>query len=166
MGAPATRAEPAFTVELEQPADAVAIEALIARAFGPGRFAKTAERLREHSAPIEGLCFVTRAEGVLTGSVRLWPVVIGEEAGAFLGPIAVDAAARDHGLGAALVEASCRAAEAHGLPWVLLVGDPPYFNRFGFERAAVTLPGPVDARRVLVRTLTGSPAPAGAVRRP
>jgi predicted N-acetyltransferase YhbS len=108
---------------------------------------------------------VAREGGRIVGSVRLWPIRIGQARAAFLGPIAVDAAHRKGGLGARLVEQCLAAAEEFGLAAVLLVGDTPYFGRFGFERAQrVTLPGPVDARRVLVKVLTGE-APMGAVAR-
>lgn len=161
MSASAAPAQP--LIAPEQPGDAFGVEAVVAAAFGPGRFAKTAERLREGSNPIAG--FVAR-EGVrVVGSVRLWPITIGDTPAAFLGPIAVDEVHRKGGLGARLVEAAVGAADALGLPAVLLVGDVPYFGRFGFERAVdVTLPGPVDARRLLVRVLKGA-APTGAVSR-
>ena len=123
---------------------------------------KTAERLREGSTPVAG--FVAREDGRVVGSVRLWPVAIGGAPAAFLGPIAVDAAHRKGGLGAQLVEACLAAAHGLGLASVLLVGDEPYFGRFGFVRADVTLPGPVDPRRVLVKVLAGE-APSGAALR-
>lgn len=151
-------------ITLEQPGDAFGVEAVVSAAFGPGRFAKTAERLREGSAPMAG--FVAREGARVVGSVRLWPINIGETLAAFLGPIAVDEVHRKGGLGARLVEAAAAAADAAGLPAVLLVGDVPYFGRFGFERAVgVKLPGPVDARRLLVRVLKGE-APAGKVSTP
>lgn len=147
--------EPAFLIDVEQPADAAAVEALVDQAFGPGRFAKTAERLREGSTPIPGLCFVVREAGLVAGTVRLWPVEAAGVRLAFLGPIAVDAGRRSDGLGAALVERACAAAKAAGWAGVLLVGDEPYFGRFGFKRVKVALPGPVDPRRVLLRDLAG-----------
>jgi len=145
----------------EAPGDAFGVEAVVAAAFGPGRFAKTAERLREGSAPIAG--FVAREGARIVGSVRLWPIRIGDAPAAFLGPIAVDAAHRKGGLGARLVEQCLIAAEALSLEAVLLVGDTPYFGRFGFVRAEdVILPGPVDPRRVLIRAPEGK-APTGLV---
>jgi predicted N-acetyltransferase YhbS len=145
--------EPPFLIDVEQLADAAAVEALVDQAFGPGRFAKTAERLREGSAPIAGLCFVVREAGLVVGTVRLWPVEAAGVRLAFLGPIAVDASRRSDGLGAALVETACAAAEAAGWPGVLLVGDEPYFGRFGFKRAKIALPGPVNPARVLLLEL-------------
>lgn len=160
---PRARPEDQPAITPEAPGDAFGVEAVVTAAFGPGRFAKTAERLREGSTPIAG--FVAREGGRLLGSVRLWPIRIGETPAAFLGPIAVDAAHRKGGLGARLVEACLAEAERLGLPAVLLVGDMPFFGRFGFEPAhGLILPGPVDGRRVLIKVLKGA-APAGLVSR-
>ncbi|MBI2260972.1 MAG: N-acetyltransferase [Caulobacterales bacterium] len=155
LDAPTT---PALRIDAETPADAPAIEALVLAAFGPGRFAKTAERLRERAAVVAG--FVARDGERLLGSVRLWSIAIDGRPALFLGPIAVAADNRKAGLGAELVQACLgRAAEA-GLG-VLLVGDAPYFGRFGFTAAPeVRLPGPVDPRRLLWR---GDRQPVGAV---
>ena len=132
----------------ETPADAQGVEALVLGAFGPGRFAKTAERLREGSTPVAG--FVAREGGRVIGSVRLWPVTIGETPALVLGPIAVDAASRSDRLGAELVQACVARATTAGVGGVLLVGDRAYFERFGFTPAPdARLPGPVDRRRVL-----------------
>lgn len=150
-------------VEAETPADAPAVEALVLAAFGPGRFAKTAERLRERAGIEAG--FVVREGGRTVGSVRLWRVAVGETNALFLGPIAVDAASRRAGLGADLVAACVAHAKAAGTGGVLLVGDPPYFERFGFQVApGVRLPGPVDPRRVMwlpvgVEAVEGMTAP-------
>jgi predicted N-acetyltransferase YhbS len=164
MSAPATDALP-LCIEPETPFDRSAIEALVDAAFGPGRFAKTAERLREGSKPLADCSFVAREAGHVVGTVRLWPAAIGDTPVAFLGPIAVDSVRRRGGLGAQLIEHACAAAEAAGWPAVLLVGDTPYFGRFGFERADVRLPGPVDPRRVLLRMFGGRAALAGNVRK-
>jgi predicted N-acetyltransferase YhbS len=147
----------------ETPFDAAAIARVVDRAFGPGRYAKTAERLREDSEPIAGLA--ARIGREVIGSVRLWPVTAGEVRAAFLGPIAVEAAWRSGKVGASLVEACIERARALGLSGVLLVGDAPYFGRFGFEVAPLAvLPGPVDQRRVLWLSLDGSTAEGGVVR--
>ena len=145
-------------IDVETADDAIAVEALVLAAFGPGRFAKTAERLRERAPVAAG--FVAREGGVLLGSARLWSITIGGTPALFLGPIAVAAENRRAGLGAELVQACLtRAAEA-GLG-VLLVGDAPYFGRFGFAVAPdVRLNGPVDPRRVLWR---GDLLPVGLV---
>jgi len=138
----------------EQPDDAPAVDGLIERAFGPGRYAKAAERLREGNRPLLELSFVAKAGGEVVGCVRMWPVRIGETPALLLGPFAVDETFRSRGLGAALIVRACEAAIAAGHALVLLVGDEPYFGPLGFVRAPqVILPGPVDQRRVLVRTL-------------
>ncbi len=128
------------------------------RAFGPGRFVKTAERLREHSAPLADLSFVAMRGEDLLGSVRLWPIFVFDEKAnhyeplAFLGPIVVDDAVRGLGIGKQLINASLEASFSKGLRAVLLVGSQTYFKPFGFEKADdITLPGPVDANRVLIR---------------
>lgn len=136
-------------IAAETPDDAAAVEGLVLDAFGPGRFAKTAERLREGASVAAG--FVAREGGVAVGSVRLWTITVGGQPALFLGPIAVAADSRRAGLGAELVQACLAWAEERGLG-VLLVGDAPYFGRFGFEAAtAARLPGPVDPRRVMWR---------------
>jgi predicted N-acetyltransferase YhbS len=141
--------------------DAAAVARVVEAAFGPGRYAKTAERLREGSEPQVG--FVMRGTDGVIGSVRLWPIVIGQTPATFLGPIAVDRSWREAGLGAGLVEACVAWAREQGLAGILLVGDAPYFGRFGFERIeGVTLPGPVDQARVLWLSLDGT-LPSGPV---
>ncbi len=143
-------------IEIEATADAGAVEALVLDAFGPGRFAKTAERLRERARVAAG--FVAREDGRVIGSVRLWAITVGGDPALFLGPIAVEADSRRAGLGADLVQACLDHAGKSG---ILLVGDLPYFGRFGFQPAPdVRLAGPVDQRRVLWR---GEAAAAGAV---
>ena len=140
----------------ELPEHARAVEVLVDRAFGPGRFAKSSERLREGNRKLDDCSFVALAEGRVIGSVRLWPVTVGGTPVAFLGPLAVDADERSHGLGQALVEAACAAAAQAGWRAVLLVGDAPYFARIGFSAgpgAKATMPGPADQRRVLVKAL-------------
>ena len=134
-------------IEIEASADAAAIEALVLAAFGPGRFAKTAERLRERARIAAG--FVAREDGQIIGSVRLWAITVGGEPALFLGPIAVSAASRRAGLGADLVQACVDHAGEIG---ILLVGDLPWFGRFGFRPAPdARLGGPVDQGRVLWR---------------
>jgi predicted N-acetyltransferase YhbS len=145
----ASNAAGELVIEPETPADATVVAALVDAAFGPGRYAKTAERLREHNTPIATMSFVAREGAQVTGSVRLWPITVGDTAAVFLGPIAVDSAGRRRGVGAELVERACAAARAEGANAVLLVGDDPYFGRFGFQPVKVTLPGPVDPHRVL-----------------
>ncbi|MBB5746459.1 GNAT family N-acetyltransferase [Brevundimonas variabilis] len=162
MSAPAVALTP-LRISPETPFDRAAIEGLVLRAFGPGRFAKTAERLREQSTLAAG--FVARDGDRIVGSVRLWAITVAGHAAVFLGPIAVEADRRGGGLGADLVQACVDHARSSGVAGVLLVGDLPYFARFGFEPApSVTLPGPVDRRRVMWLPLT-EPVPTGAAKR-
>lgn len=143
----------------ETPADRDAVEALVLDAFGPGRFAKTAERIRE-SARIAA-AFTAHEDGRLIGSVRLWSIAVDGLDALFLGPITVAKDARRGGLGADLVGACIGEARQKGVAGILLVGDAPYFSRFGFQPApAVRLPGPADPRRVLWLPIT-SAAPSG-----
>ncbi|HXU99392.1 MAG TPA: N-acetyltransferase [Caulobacteraceae bacterium] len=138
-------------------------DGLIAGAFGPGRYAKAAERLREGSEPAAGLSFLAWIDGRAVGAVRLWPIVIGETAALLLGPIAVDEADRGAGIGAALVRRACEAASAAGHHLILLVGDEEYFARMGFAAAParrIEMPGPVDQNRVLAKGLTAGAADA------
>ncbi|WP_291839610.1 GNAT family N-acetyltransferase [Brevundimonas sp.] len=144
-------------IDAETPADAASVEALVMAAFGPGRYAKTAERIREQAGVAAG--FVAREDGRVIGAVRLWTILVGDRPALFLGPITVSADSRKGGLGADLVQACIDHA---GLTGVLLVGDAPYFGRFGFRHASdVRLQGPVDPRRVL---WLGEGEPSGIVR--
>jgi predicted N-acetyltransferase YhbS len=137
-----------FAVAQERREDGVAVDAIVTAAFGPGRFARTAERLREGSAPVAG--FVGHEGGQVIGSVRLWPILVGDTGALFLGPIAVDAARRSAGLGRELVQACIDHARITGAAGILLVGDRAYFEPFGFTPAEdAILPGPVDRARVL-----------------
>jgi predicted N-acetyltransferase YhbS len=157
----------------ERPADAPLADAVIARAFGPGRYAKAAERPREDNEPIAALSFIAWIDGRAVGCVRLWPISIGDAAALLLGPIAVDERERSLGIGAALIRRACDAARLAGHRLVLLVGDEPYFGAFGFAAAParqVRMPGPVDQARVLVAGLApgavdGLAGPVRAARR-
>ncbi|WP_339914995.1 N-acetyltransferase [uncultured Brevundimonas sp.] len=154
--------DPTVRIDVETAADAAAVEAVVLAAFGPGRFAKTAERLREQMVSLAG--FVAREDHRVIGSVRLWPIRVGDTDALFLGPIAVEAVSRRAGLGADLVAACVDHARAEGVSGVLLVGDMPYFSRFGFAPSPdVDLPGPVDRRRLLWLPLT-VPSVSGPVR--
>lgn len=142
-----------LTFTHEAPQDQPAIEALLDRAFGPGRFVKSSERVREFADFAPELSFCAWADGELLGVVRMWRVRVGAAQLVFLGPLAVDTHQQSAGVGGALVERACEAARQAGEAGVLLVGDVPYFARFGFEAEpakAVVMPGPVDQRRVLV----------------
>jgi predicted N-acetyltransferase YhbS len=154
-------------IRSEMPADAAAVEALNSESFGPGRFAKSAWRLREGVAPVAGLSFVA-ADGMapsgdgqkilLRGSVRFWPISVGGHQELLLGPLAVHSSQRGKGIGIALMQAGIEAARQG--PWrgVLLVGDEPYYNKVGFSRlppGRVRFPGPVDQNRILGLSLKG-----------
>lgn len=143
---------PAWQIRLEAPGDIDAIEALNAASFGPGRFAKSAYRLREGVHPVRDLSFVAIEHGTLRGSVRFWPITVGGHQELLLGPLAVQSDQRGRGIGIALMQAGIEAAQKG--PWhgILLVGDEPYYARVGFARLApgrVKFPGPVDQNRIL-----------------
>ena len=147
-------AEGALAFALERTDDGPLVDDLIDRAFGPGRFAKTAERLREGNRLRADLSVCAWDGLVLVGAARQWPVRIGHAPAVFLGPFAVEAAWRSRGLGAALIARACGLAQAQGERLTLLVGDMAYFGALGFERAPpgkVVLPGPVDPKRILWR---------------
>jgi len=146
----------ALTILPETPDDAVAIERLHERTFGPGRFAKTAYRLREQAAHHAELSFTARTGTLLVGSVRLTPICIGETKALLLGPLTVEPAFRECGVGQALIERALRDASAKGHRLVVLVGDEPYYGKSGFKPippGRVTMPGPVDPARLLVAEL-------------
>ncbi len=139
-------------IEPESPDDAEAIERLNERVFGPGRFAKTAYRLREEAAPDFTLSFVARVGTMLIGANRMTPILIGETPALLLGPLTVEPVFRSQGIGEKLVLRSLEAARGVGAKVAILVGDEPYYSRMGFKRAPpgrVRLPGPVDPARVL-----------------
>ena len=163
--------QPALRYQAERPEDAPAVEALVDRAFGPGRFTKSSERVREFALFRPGLSFCAWHDGRLVGVVRQYLVEVSRRPVIFLGPLAVEEDERKHGAGAGLVEHACAAARAAGYGAVLLVGDEPYFRRMGFSAAPaaqVRMPGPVDQRRVLVCALVpgGDEGLAGAIKAP
>jgi len=137
--------------------DAEPIERLHERAFGPGRFARTAFRLREGAGRRPDLNFTAHVGTFLVGSIRLTPVVMGGAPGLMLGPIAVEPAFMSRGIGYSLMEAALAAAREKGDSRVILVGDEPYYQRAGFSKVPpgrLTLPGPVDPERLLWMALT------------
>jgi predicted N-acetyltransferase YhbS len=141
-----------WQIRLEAPEDAARVEALNAESFGPGRFAKSAYRLREGVDPIASLSFVAVENGILRGSVRFWPITVGGHEELLLGPLAVQSDQRGRGIGIALMQAGIQAAQKG--PWrgILLVGDEPYYTKAGFSRlppGRVKFPGPVDQNRIL-----------------
>jgi predicted N-acetyltransferase YhbS len=152
----------------ERPKDGPAADALIDAAFGPGRFTKVSERVREFAEFAPELSVCAWRGGRMVGVVRQWRVRCGAAPVVFLCPIAVDAEERSGGVGAMLVEAACTAAKAAGEAAIVLVGDEPYFGKFGFSAAAakdVVLPGPVDPKRTLTAVLKpGGAALSGPIR--
>ena len=141
-----------FGLRDERPGDAAARDLLLDAAFGPARFAKTCERLREGRLPAQALSFVAVDEGRLVGTLRFWHVDAGGRPGLMLGPLAVAASHRSAGIGRAMIEHGLGRARRLGHAAVILVGDAPYYGRFGFEHAPVrdlALPGPVDEARFL-----------------
>ncbi|UGA43904.1 N-acetyltransferase [Bradyrhizobium quebecense] len=142
-----------IAIRRERRSDVAAREALLDAAFGPGRFAKTSERLREGRKPARGLALVARRGGRLVGTLRLWPVVIGTgHACLLLGPLAVAEDARCLGIGAALMRQALQRAQRLGHRAVILVGDAAYYDRFGFSAAktgALRMPGPYQRDRLL-----------------
>jgi predicted N-acetyltransferase YhbS len=142
-----------ITIHHEKPADAPAREALLDAAYGPVRFTKTSERLREGRAPAEGMAFVAVEDGRIVGTVRLWHVSAGRGRPALLlGPLAVASDCRRRGIGTALVRRALRDARRKRHAAVLLVGDREFYGRFGFsaERTgALWMPGPHEPHRLL-----------------
>ncbi len=133
-------------------ADLPQIEKLDERAFGPGRFTRTAYRLREGVGPVPALSFVARVGKFLVGANIITPITCGGAPALLLGPLTVEPAFRSRGIGERLIRQSLDAARAQGHRLVILVGDEPYYSRFGFKRAPmgrILLPGPVDPARVL-----------------
>jgi predicted N-acetyltransferase YhbS len=146
----------ALTILSETKEDAPAIERLHERTFGPGRYAKTAYRLREQAAHRPDLSFTARIGSLLVGSVWLSPIRIGDTKALLLGPLTVEPAFRERGVGQALIERALDAARAKGHRLVILVGDEPYYGKTGFKRVPpgrATMPGPVDPGRLLVAEL-------------
>jgi predicted N-acetyltransferase YhbS len=127
------------------------VEALYDTCFAPGREALSSYRLREGVPPVARLCLVARDEGgILAGAIRFWPVRVGRAEALLLGPVAVHPTRQGEGLGALLMrEGLARAAEDRW-PRTMLVGDEPYYRRFGFARLdGVEMPPPTNPARVL-----------------
>ena len=145
-----------LTILQETPDDALAIERLHERTFGPGRYARTAVRIREGAAHRLDLSFTARIGTLLVGSVRLMPVRIGETPALMLGPLTIEPPFRRRGIGLALMQRALAVAKAGGQRLVVLVGDEPYYAKAGFKRipkGRARMPGPVDPRRLLVTEL-------------
>jgi predicted N-acetyltransferase YhbS len=142
----------------ERPRDAEAIEDMTAAAFGPDRFHKTVYRLREEVPPIKDLCFVALDQkSRLVASIRNWPILINDKWSAvLLGPLSIAPELRGLGYGKALMWHSMAQSRMQGHSRIVLVGDPEYYNQFGFRRDLalnIQLPGWVEERRFLALEL-------------
>jgi len=145
-----------LTILPESLQDAPAIERLHERTFGPGRYARTAYRIRERVAHIIDLSFTARIGTLLVGSVRLTRIRIGETRALLLGPLTVEPPFRRRGIGSALIERALGEARRSGHRLVVLVGDETYYGKAGFKRipkGQARMPGPVDPARLLVAEL-------------
>jgi len=149
----------ALAIAAEQPNDIAAREALLDRAMGPGRKRKSSEKLRRGRRPSEGLAFSAKdADGRLVGTVRLWDVTAGENGAPalLLGPLAVDPSVKSSGIGSVLMRHAIAEAGRLGHGAVLLVGDAPYYARFGFtarKTDTLSMPGPYEKSRFLALEL-------------
>ncbi|GGB34735.1 N-acetyltransferase [Roseibium aquae] len=153
-------------VRLETPEDDQGIQTLQAEAFGPGRFVRTAFRLREGVGHRTDLSFVATSGTTLAGSVRLTQIRIGHEKALLLGPLTVAPAFKNRGIGKTLLRTALEAAASCGERAVLLVGDAAYYAPLGFEPVPfgkITLPGPVDPARLLLARLNEAGPLEGAV---
>ena len=157
-----TGTAPAFSIAPEVPADIPAREALLDRAMGTKRKRKSSEKLRRGRLPAEGLAFVVRsADGALVGTVRLWNVRLGHGGAPalLLGPLAVEPTLKGAGIGKALMRHAISEATRLGHTAILLVGDAPYYARFGFSAEKtdrLAMPGPYEKERFLALELAGS----------
>lgn len=142
-------------LEEEAPGDWWEVEALYDLCFAPGREALSSYRLREGVPPVAALCLVARdSDGTLASAIRHWPVLVGEAPSLLLGPVAVHPTRQGEGLGALLIRESLILARQEGWDRVMLVGDAPYYARFGFARLqGVTMPPPTNPDRVLGHAL-------------
>jgi predicted N-acetyltransferase YhbS len=149
--------DPSVSILPETADDALAIERLHERTFGPGRYARTAFRIREERAHRLDLSFTARIGTLLVGSVRLTAVRIGETPALLLGPLTIEPPFRDKGIGKAMMERALKDADQKGHQLVVLVGDEPYYARVGFKRVpngVIKMPGPADPARILAVELT------------
>jgi predicted N-acetyltransferase YhbS len=142
-----------ISIRHERPSDIAAREALLDQAFGDARYRKSSERLREGRLPAEGLAFIAADGKRVVGTARLWNIGCGNAAQALLlGPVAVAADWRGRGIGASLVQRGVSEARRLGYAAVVLVGDAPYYSRFGFtadKTGRLVMPGPFERHRLL-----------------
>lgn len=141
-----------FAIRAERASDVALRETLLDACFGPDRFARTCQRIRDGRLPAAGLAFTAVRHGRLVGTVRLWHVSAGGRQSLVLGPLAVDPELRALGIGAALMNHAIAAARKLGHGSIILLGDAPYYERFGFSAAKAAelhLPGPFERERLL-----------------
>ncbi|WP_420861059.1 GNAT family N-acetyltransferase [Algirhabdus cladophorae] len=140
-----------YQVHQEGSEDRWEVEALYDLCFAPGREALSSYRLRDDAAPIAQLCLVARdSDAILAGAIRFWPIAVGDHKALLLGPIAVHPTRQGEGLGGILIRESLGAARALGWQRVVLVGDEPYYGKFGFEvLEGLEMPPPTNPQRVL-----------------
>ena len=147
-----------LSIRLETDGDGQVLSQLSADAFGPGRFTRSAYRVREGVPPVAALCLAAWLDDRLVGGIRFTAVRIGEEdRGILLGPLVVDPAVKGNGFGRALMAEGLARARREGFSLVLLVGDMPYYGQFGFvpvPPGQIALPGPVDPARLLALELS------------
>lgn len=146
-----------FAIRAERAVDVAAREALLDACFGDNRHGRTCQRLRDGRAPAAGLALSAVHEGTLVGTVRLWHVSAGGRPALVLGPLAVDPACRELGIGAALMQQALAAARARGHAAVILLGDAAYYARFGLspeKTGALALPGAFERDRLLAIEFT------------
>ncbi|MEM9124868.1 MAG: N-acetyltransferase [Pseudomonadota bacterium] len=145
-----------FDIKPERPDDWWEVEALFDLCFAPGREALSSYRLRDDVPPVDGLSLVARdSQGILAGAIRFWPVHVGDHDALLLGPIAVHPTHQGEGLGGYLIHHGVTAGRAKNWQRVMLVGDAPYYARFGFQRlTGVQMPPPTNPDRVLGFDLT------------
>lgn len=153
--APTLAAAP-FAIRAERGSDVAARETLLDTCFGETRHARTCQRLRDGRLPAEGLAFSAIAKGKLVGTVRLWHISAGGRAALVLGPLAVDPSCRELGIGAVLMRHAIEQAHGLGHSAIILLGDAPYYERFGFSTAKAEdlhLPGAFERERLLALEL-------------
>ena len=160
-------------IEEETPDDSWEIETLLDTAFAPGRAGLSSYRLRESVPPVAGLCLTARDDDelrTLAGCIRFWPIRIGERRwpSLLLGPVAAHPTRQGEGVGAALMLAGLERAAEAGWERCILIGDEPYYARFGFRRdTGLIFPPPTNPNRILSRALRdgGMDGVEGAVQR-
>ncbi len=160
-----------FMILPERPKDRAAIEVLLDQAFGPDRHAKASYGMRGEAPPVPGLSLSARCGDRLVGTIRFWPVRVGDAAAPalLLGPLGVASDMRNYGIGRGLINRGHLAAREMGYGLVLLVGDLSYYRRFGYGPAhphGLTMPGEDPSRLLAFELAAGSLADASGILSP